>query len=105
MAATSRSRKRKPLEEQLADWVATFRPDEELRSAILASIRTAARRSGVKTERRRELVAQLERLRELYVMGDLSKGEYILRRQALEEELARIGPPLDARLDKAEALG
>jgi len=50
-------------------------------------------------------VAQLERLRELYVMGDLSKGEYILRRQALEEELARIGPPLDARLDKAEALG
>jgi site-specific DNA recombinase len=93
-----------PLEEQLVDWVATFRPDEELRSAILASIRTAARRSGVKTERRRELVGQLERLRDLYVMDDLSKGEYILRRQALEEELARTGPPLDARLDSAEAV-
>jgi hypothetical protein len=36
-------------------------------------------------------------------MGDLPKGEYILRRQALEDELARTGP-LDPRLDKAESL-
>jgi D-alanyl-D-alanine carboxypeptidase len=40
----------------------------------------AARHSRVKTERRRELVSQLTRLRDLYVMGDLPKGEYILRR-------------------------
>ncbi len=93
-----------PLEEQLVEWVSAFRPDEELRSAVLASIRSAARRSGAKTERRRELVGQLERLRDLYVMGDLLKSEYVLRRQALEDELARTGPPLDARLDKAEAL-
>ena len=93
-----------PLEEQLIDWVATFRPDKELRAAVLASIRSAARRSGLKTERRRELVSQLERLRDLYVMGDLSKGEYILCRQALEDELARTGPPVDARLDKAESV-
>ena len=78
--------------------------NDPLRAAVLASIRSAARRSGVKTERRRELVGQLERLRDLYVMGDLSKGEYVLRRQALEEELARTGPPRDARLDKAEEL-
>src|SRR6058998_357555 len=54
--------------------------------------------------RRRELVGQLERLRDLYVMGDLSKNEYVLRRQALEEELARATPPFDPRLDKAEEL-
>jgi hypothetical protein len=36
-------------------------------------------------------------------MGDLPKGEDILRRQALEDELARTGP-LDRRLDKAESL-
>jgi hypothetical protein len=36
-------------------------------------------------------------------MGDLPKGGYILRRQALEDELARTGP-LDPRLDKAESL-
>jgi hypothetical protein len=38
-------------------------------------------------ERRRALASQLERLRDLYVMGDLTKPEYVTRRQALEEEL------------------
>jgi hypothetical protein len=47
-------------------------------------------------------VGQLERLRDLYVMGDLSKSEYVLRRQALEDELSRTRPPFDPRLDKAE---
>jgi hypothetical protein len=65
---------------------------------------TVARRSGVKSERGRELVGQLERLRDLYVMGDLSKNEYVLRRQALEEELAGTRPPFDPRLEKAEEL-
>jgi hypothetical protein len=51
-----------------------------------------------------ELVGQLERLRDLNAMGDLSKSEYVLRRQALEEELARAAPPFDPRLDKAEEL-
>ena len=37
-------------------------------------------------------------------MGDLSKSEYVLRRQALEEERARVAPPFDPRLDKAEEL-
>jgi len=32
------------------------------------------------------------------------KSEYVLRRQALEEELARAAPPFDPRLDKAEEL-
>jgi hypothetical protein len=52
--------------------------------------------------RPRELVGQLERLRDLYVMGDLSKSEYVLRRQVLEDELSRTRPPFDPRLDKAE---
>ena len=41
---------------------------------------------------------------DLYVMGDLSKREYVLRRQALEEELSRTRPPFDPRLDRAEEL-
>src|SRR5438270_8191895 len=35
-----------PLEEQLVDWISDFKPDEALRAAILASIRTAARGSN-----------------------------------------------------------
>lgn len=38
------------------------------------------------------------------MLGDLTKHEYTLRRQALEEELERIGPPLDPQLDRAEAV-
>ena len=41
---------------------------------------------------------------DLYVMGDLSKREYVLRRQALEEVLSRTRPPFDPRLDRAEEL-
>jgi hypothetical protein len=93
-----------PLEEQLVDWIADFKPDEELRATILASIRSAANCVNDDGTRRRELVGQLERLRDLYVMGDLSKSEYVLRRQALEEELAQAAPPFDPRLDKAEEL-
>ena len=58
-----------PLEEQLVDWISDFRPDEELRATILASIRSAARDSNHDEARRREIVGQLERLRDLYVMG------------------------------------
>ncbi len=32
-------------------------------------------------------------------------GEYVLRRQVVEEELARTAPPFDPRIDKAELLG
>jgi hypothetical protein len=91
-----------PLEEQLVEWLSDFRPDEELRATILVSIRSAARESSDDSMRRRDLVAQLEPLRDLYVMGDLSKSEYVLRRQALEEELSRTRPPFDPKLDQAE---
>jgi hypothetical protein len=47
---------------------------------------------------------QLDRLRDLYVLGDLTKNQYVLKRQALQEELERTSPPLDPHLDQAEAL-
>lgn len=49
------------LEAQLVDRVRDFRPDEELRALVLASIHAAARRSGGSAERRRELVGQCAR--------------------------------------------
>lgn len=50
---------------------------------------------------RKDLNAQLDRLQELYVLGDVSKERYTWRRQAIEEELQRIEPPV--RLDFARA--
>ncbi len=37
-------------------------------------------------------------------MEDLSKSEYLVRRQAIEEQLERTGMPLDPRIDKAEEI-
>ncbi len=61
-------------------------------------------RPGGDAERRREMTGQLERLRDLYVMSDLTKPEYVMRRQALEEELQRTKPPTNPDLDRAAAI-
>src|SRR6266550_9332089 len=53
---------------------------------------------------RGEPLSQLERLRDLYLMGDLTKAQYVMRRQAIEEEPQRFGPPTDLAIDRARAL-
>jgi hypothetical protein len=55
-------------------------------------------------ERRRELLDQLQRLQDLYVLGDLTKAQYVMRRQALEEEVQRLGPPTDPASERAKEL-
>jgi hypothetical protein len=93
-----------PLEERIVGWLRDFQLDAELRAVVLASLKAAAGRESDDSSRRRERDGQLERLRDLYVMGDLSEDEYTLRRQALEEELERSGTPLDPELERAEAV-
>ena len=96
--------KAEPLEAQIVEWLRGFQPDEDLRAVVLASLRQAAKREGGDAGRRKELGGQLERLRELYVMGDLTKDEYEMRCQAIGEELERIGPPLDPQIERADAI-
>ena len=97
--------KAEPLEEQLVDWIRDFRPDERLLDLLLHAVRDrVAEREEQPAERRAELVSQLERLRDLYVMGDLTKAQYVMRRQAIEEELQRSGPPADPGIERARAL-
>jgi len=97
--------KAKPLEDQLVEWLRDFQPASELRGMVLDAINAAAReQAGDDPERRRELLAQLDRLQDLYVMGDLTKGQYLMRRQAMEQEVERIGPPVDPGIANAEQL-
>ena len=94
-----------PLEDQLVAWLADFQPDAQLRAATLSAVASqAASLTGNDPARRRELVSQLERLQDLYVIGDLSRDRYVLKRQALEEELQRLGSPADPGLDQAADL-
>jgi site-specific DNA recombinase len=88
--------KAEPLEEQLVAWLHEFNPDEKLRNLVLDALRGATNQQqpGQDQERRRDLLSQLDRLQDLYVIGDLAKPRYIMRRQALEEELnASRHPP------------
>jgi hypothetical protein len=90
---------------QLVEWLQTFHPDDRLRKLILDTIDAdSATHGDDDAPRRRELHTQLERLRDVYVMGDLSKPQYVMRRQAIEEELQRTKPPTDPNLDRAQAL-
>jgi hypothetical protein len=91
-----------PLEAQLVDWIARFNLDEDLCALALHAISNQTNaHTGDQAGRRSELTGQLERLQDLYVMGDLTKSQYVLRRQALEEELQRLGLPFDPQLDQA----
>ena len=97
--------KAKPLEDQLVEWLRDFQPDSDLRGMVIDAINAAAREQACDDpERRRDLLAQLDRLQDLYVMGDLTKGQYLMRRQAMEQEVERIGPPVDPGIANAEQL-
>ncbi len=93
------------LEEQLINWLHAFQPDADLRRLVLDTISSATNEHpGEDQERRRELLTQLDRLQDLYVLGDLTKPRYVMRRQTLEEELQRLAPPADPDLDRAQEL-
>jgi DNA invertase Pin-like site-specific DNA recombinase len=96
--------KAQALEAQLIDWVHTFQPDEQLRKLMLDTLRAEPDGQPKDPTRRAELLIQLGRLRDLFLMGDYTKAQYVMRRQALEEELQRTAPPATPDLDRAQAL-
>ncbi len=75
------------------------------RSTLLQTVQ-AVNTAGTEPtgERRSKLLDQLQRLQDLYVLGDLTKPQYVMRRQALEEEVQRLGPPTEPAIDRARAL-
>jgi site-specific DNA recombinase len=94
--------KAEPLENQLADWLRAFQPDEHLRAIVLDTITRQANQEGAGPDRRAELAEQLRRLQDLFVLGDLTKAQYVMRRQAVQDELERLAPPADPQLSEAE---
>jgi hypothetical protein len=93
------------LEAQLVDWIRAFQPDGELLDLLLETLRAEAdTHTEQPAERRSELLGQLQRLRDLYVLGDLTKPQYVMYRQAIEEELQRLGPPAEPAIDRARVL-
>jgi site-specific DNA recombinase len=97
--------KAEALEGQLVDWIRAFQPDGQLHDLLLQTLNAqTAEHAEQPAERRNELLDQLQRLQDLYVLGDLTKAQYIMRRQALEEELQRQSSPAKPAIDRAQAL-
>lgn len=93
------------LEAQLIDWIRDFQPQGHLLDLLLQTLNAAdTHNSQPAGERRGELLDQLQRLQDLYVLGDLTKVQYVMRRRALEEEVQRLGPPTDPGTDRARDL-
>jgi DNA invertase Pin-like site-specific DNA recombinase len=97
--------KAEQLEGQLVDWIRDFQPHGEWLDVLLQTVQ-AVNYAGTQPtgERRSELLDQLQRLQDLYVLGDLTKPQYVMRRQALEEEVQRLGPPSEPAIDRARAV-
>jgi site-specific DNA recombinase len=96
--------KAEPLETQLADWLSAFQPDQQLRDLVLNKISQHAQTQDQGPERRLELAEQLRRLQDLYMLGDLTKAQYVMRRQAIQDEIERQAPPASPQLAEAEEL-
>ena len=92
------------LEEQLANFVREFNPSLAVRKAVVRRLKEQTRTGeGQDGARRRALELQLERVKELYLLGDMSRSQYDTRKTVLQAELAAVEPPLV--LDITEAAG
>jgi hypothetical protein len=92
------------LESQIVQWIRDFRPDEKLVDLMVKAVEADRPKRDSSSAKRTMLIGQLERLQDLYVLGDLPKAQYVMRRQAIEEELQRLGAPADPGIDRAKEL-
>jgi len=54
--------------------------------------------------RRAGLTGQIDRLKDLYMLGDLTKAQYTMRRQGLQDELESLELTIDPEAAQAEQL-
>jgi site-specific DNA recombinase len=97
--------KAEALEEALAEYVRAFAPPKQVRLAVIRRLKQAASLEDVDSDKavRSRISAQLERLKDLYVIGDLTKDQYTYRRQVLQQELATLQPPQVVDVSEAAA--
>jgi hypothetical protein len=77
-----------PLEDQIAEFVADFRPSAEIRDEILRRLANGEHGDDEETKRLRgQLTEWRKRLRDLFELGDLEKGDYVSKRDAIDAEL------------------
>ena len=90
------------VEEQLVEFVGDFRPAPAICEEILRRLEGATSADTTEAgERRASLEERLRRARDLYELGDLTRPEYMARRDAINTELAQLAPEPIPDLDQA----
>ena len=91
------------VEAQLVEFVADFKPHPTIRKEILRRLAgTATADTTEAIQRRAALEERLRRARDLYELGDLTRPEYMARREAINTELAASAPGPLPDLDQAQ---
>jgi site-specific DNA recombinase len=90
------------VERQLVDFIEGFALDRQTTEEILRRLAEDAGPEGKDVTRRRAaLEERLRRMRDLYELGDLERGEYVARRNAINAELNTLAPAPIPDLDQA----
>src|ERR1700686_290315 len=91
------------VEAQLLEFIADFKPHPKIREEILRRLAGSANTDTTETAKRRaDLEERLRRARDLYELGDLTRPEYMARREAINTELASTAPDPLPDLDQAQ---
>jgi DNA invertase Pin-like site-specific DNA recombinase len=86
---TEKSARLRHLEAQMAAYFAAFKLPQDYREKMLAYCRDMETETGAEAEITARK-AQLDRIKELYVWGDMGKAEYLAERRQLQAELAKL---------------
>ncbi|MDP9357151.1 MAG: zinc ribbon domain-containing protein, partial [Chloroflexota bacterium] len=78
------------IEDQLAAYLATFQLPEETVAEVIRLHQDAGDRRDDAERRRREIAGRLERIRELYAWGDMTREAYVAERNHLDAELTSL---------------
>jgi hypothetical protein len=77
----------------IGDYLRRMTQPEDWQAEALALIHREAGRGQEIVSDRKRIKGQLERLKRLFVLGDLAEGDYTLERDRLEAQLAALIPP------------
>jgi DNA invertase Pin-like site-specific DNA recombinase len=93
------------IEAQLGAYLATFTLPAETVDAVVRLYNDATVQRDDDERRRREIASRLERIKELYKWGDLTREAYIADRDRLEAELATLNGATDQATVLMKAAG
>lgn len=92
------------VEAALGDYLRSLELPQDWRERVLHKLHTETGQAAEIRKKHGEISRQLDRLRDLYLLGDMTRGEYISRRDQLTARLNSLQPPELSDIERAAAL-